>query len=89
VVQLFQRRCFLDARGTLAPPEIQQHYLAPIVRQMNCVLAIADVEVRCNLVGIGWTRATIAAARKRQRKQGTERNVTRKPHILIIRSDSH
>ena len=88
-VQLFQCRCLLDARRALAPPEIQQHHLASVVRQVNGVLAIADREVRRNLVRIGWTPTAIAAARKRQHEKGTNRNETMKPHILIIRSDSH
>jgi hypothetical protein len=86
-VQLFQSWCLLDARGTLTPPEIQQHHLAPVIRQVNRVLPVADCKVRSDFIGVGRMRTAIAAARKRQREQGTNSNETRKPHILIIRSD--
>ena len=89
MVQLLQRRRLLNTWRTLAPPEVQQHHLAPVVRQVNSVLAVADRKVRGDFVRIGRTCPSIAPARKRKREKGTSSDETRKPHIHIIRSDSY
>jgi hypothetical protein len=88
-VQLLQRRRLLDARGTLAPPQVQQNHLASIIRKMNSVLAVAHREVGSKPVGVGRNTAAIAAARKRQHHQRAQGNETSQPHLLIIRSDGY
>jgi hypothetical protein len=88
-VQLLQRRRLLDARWTLAPPQVQQNHLAPIVRKMNSVLAVAHRKVGSKPVGVGWYTPAIAAARKRQHHQRPQGNESSQPHLLIIRSDGY
>ena len=87
MVELFKRRRLLNARWTLAPPEVQQHHLASVVCQVNSVLPVVYCEIGGHLVRISWTCAAITAAGQRQRYQRTKSNEFRKSHIFIIRSD--
>ena len=69
VVQLLQRRRLLDAGRTPTPPDVQQHYFAPVIRQADGVFSVADREVRRNLIRVGRARPAIAAASERQSNQ--------------------
>jgi hypothetical protein len=89
VVQLFERRRLLDAGRTLTPPEIQENDFPAVIREVDRIHSVVDGEVRSDPVRVHWTGAAIAADGKDQRGKWGEGNETRKPHVLIIRSDGY
>ncbi len=78
---------FHDARLAPGGPEVEQHNLASIVGQMNGRGSVGDSEVRGYLTGLGGMCAAVACGHQGQRKEQREWNESRKPHILIIRSE--
>jgi len=66
VVQLEQGRKLFDARSTLTPPEVQQHYFAAIVRQMDGSKAIRNIEIGSRPTGLCGMGTAVTAGNEGQ-----------------------
>lgn len=86
VMELHEGRCLLDAGWALAPPEVQENNFAAVIGKADGVFAVADGEVRRYAVGVSWGCAAVAGCRQGEHQQRADGDVTRKPHISIIRS---
>ena len=69
MVELLQRGQFFDARGTLAPPEVQKHNFAAVIGKMNGSLSVRNGEVGSRFSGLPGVRATVAAKKQGQWQQ--------------------
>ena len=87
VVQFEERRQLLEARGALAPPEVEQDDIAAIAGQMHGGGAVGDRKIGRGLVGLRGMRAAVARRDKGDGRQKNPDQDTRKPHISIIRSE--
>lgn len=86
VVQLHERRGFLDTGRALAPPEIQQDNLAAVVGEADGVFAVADGEVGRFSVGVFGDAAAVTCGGEGQEQQSADGDESSKPHVSIIRS---
>jgi len=66
VVKFEQRGHFSDTGCALTPPEVEQHYAASVVGQMNRGRAVRDIEVRGWLAGLRRMRAPVTSGREGQ-----------------------
>jgi hypothetical protein len=64
VVELDQRWHLDDAGRAPGGPEVEQHYPAPVICQMNCRVSVGNGEIGRNLAGLGGMRAAVAAGRE-------------------------
>ena len=87
VVKLEKRWQFNHAGLAPRCPEVEQHNLAAIAGKVDGGGAVGDGEIRGGFAGLGGMSAAVAGADEGQRQGENQVEGTRKPHILIIRSD--
>ena len=87
MVKLEQGRQLDNARLTPCGPKVEQNDLSAIAGEVYGACAVRDREVGGYFACLCGMRAAIARREQGERQEEEQGEATRKPHILIIRSE--